>query len=227
MLLLLLLLLLGRTALALQAETHARAQQLLPCQLAEARRCSLSSRWLCSSRTAPLVLMLPLLLHCSHLEPTALDAVADHSTHHNQADAAPARRTFRKFSYRGIDLDALMDLDSEQLMAKLTARVRRKFSRGIKRKPKVLIDKLRKAKKDVPFGEKPDAVKTHLRNMIIVPEMIGGVVGIYNGKTFNQVEIKPEMVGHYLGEFSISYKPVKHGRPGIGASNSSKFVPLT
>lgn len=62
--------------------------------------------------------------------------------------------------------------------------------------------------------------------MIIVPEMIGSVIGVYNGKTFNQVEIKPEMIGHYLAEFSISYKPVKHGRPGIGATHSSRFIPL-
>ncbi|MER0387602.1 30S ribosomal protein S19, partial [Vibrio vulnificus] len=86
--------------------------------------------------------------------------------------------------------------------------------------------KLRKAKKEAPAGEKPDAVRTHLRNMVIIPEMIGSVVGVYNGKTFNQVEIKPDMVGHYLGEFSITYKPVGHGRPGIGASAGSRFIPL-
>lgn len=56
--------------------------------------------------------------------------------------------------------------------------------------------------------------------------MIGSIIGVYNGKTFNQVEIKPEMIGHYLAEFSISYKPVKHGRPGIGATHSSRFIPL-
>jgi len=78
-----------------------------------------------------------------------------------------------------------------------------------------LIKKLRKAKKDAPPNEKPTVVKTHLRDMIIVPEMIGSVVGIYNGKVFNSVEIKPEMTGHYLGEFSCSYRPVKHGRPGV------------
>ncbi|KAG5458695.1 MAG: 40S ribosomal protein S15-like protein [Olpidium bornovanus] len=87
-----------------------------------------------------------------------------------------------------------------------------------------LIKKLRKAKKEAGPNEKPATVKTHLRDMIIVPEMIGSVVGVYNGKTFNQVEIKPEMIGHYLGEFSISYKPVKHGRPGIGATHSSRYV---
>lgn len=81
-------------------------------------------------------------------------------------------------------------------------------------------------KREAPAGEKPELVKTHLRNMIIVPEMIGSVVGVYNGKTFNQIEIKPEMIGTYLAEYSISYKPVKHGRPGIGATHSSRFIPL-
>jgi len=108
----------------------------------------------------------------------------------------------------------------------LPCRVRRRFNRGLKRKPMALIKRLRKAKKEAPAGEKPETVKTHLRDMIIVPEMIGSNVGVYNGKTFNQVEIKPEMIGHYLAEFSISYKPVKHGRPGIGATHSSRFIPL-
>jgi len=90
-----------------------------------------------------------------------------------------------------------------------------------------LVRKLRDAKREVSGpGEKPETVKTHLRDMIIVPEMIGSVVGVYNGKTFNSVEIKPEMTGFYLGEFSITYKPVKHGRPGIGATHSSRFIPL-
>jgi len=70
------------------------------------------------------------------------------------------------------------------------ARARRRFQRGLKRKPMGLIKKLRKAKKNAPPDEKPAAVKTHLRDMIIVPEMIGSVVGVYSGKTFNQVEIK-------------------------------------
>ncbi|KND01034.1 40S ribosomal protein S15 [Spizellomyces punctatus DAOM BR117] len=136
------------------------------------------------------------------------------------------KRTFRKFTFRGVDLDQLLDLSSEQLMELVHARARRRFQRGLKRKPMGLIKKLRKAKKEATPGEKPEVVKTHLRDMIIVPEMIGSVVGVYNGKTFNQVEIKPEMIGHYLGEFSITYKPVKHGRPGIGATHSSRFIPL-
>lgn len=115
---------------------------------------------------------------------------------------------------------------SEQLMEMMNARCRRRFSRGLKRKPLALVKKLRKAKKEALPNEKPEIVKTHLRNMIIVPEMVGSIVGVYNGKAFTQVEIKPEMIGHYLGEFSLTYKPVKHGRPGIGATHSSRFIPL-
>eukprot|EP00736_Rhodelphis_marinus_P013823 Rmarinus@m.15756 len=138
----------------------------------------------------------------------------------------PKRRTFKKFSYRGVDLEQLLSMDHSQLMDLLNSRARRKFARGIKRKPMALIRKLRQAKKDAPQFEKPQAIRTHLRNMIVVPEMIGSVVGVYNGKAFQAVEIKPEMVGLYLGEFALSIKPVRHGRPGIGATNSSRFIPL-
>merc|ERR1711879_1044006 len=132
-----------------------------------------------------------------------------------QAAELKKRRTFRKFTHGGVDLDQLLDMNNEQLMELFPCRIRRKFGHGLKRKPMALIKKLRK-KKEAPPNEKPDVVKTQLRNMVIVPEMTGSIVGVYNGKTFNQVEIKPEMIGHYLGEFSITYKPVKHGRPGIG-----------
>ena len=96
------------------------------------------------------------------------------------------------------------------------------------------------------IGEKPACVKTHLRNVVVIPEMVGSIIGIYNGKgnffssennlsktssnasysVFNQIEVKPEMINHYIGEFSMTYKPVRHGRPGIGATHSSRFIPL-
>ncbi|OLQ06828.1 40S ribosomal protein S15 [Symbiodinium microadriaticum] len=136
---------------------------------------------------------------------------------------APKKRTFKKYSYRGIDLDKLLDMSNQDLMELFCARQRRKFSRGIKRKPITVLKKLRKAKRETAYGEKPEAVKTHLRNMVIVPEMIGSVVGVYNGKQYINVEIKPEMIGHYLGEFSITYKPIKHGRAGMMGKNS-QFV---
>mgnify|MGYP002474017356 FL=1 len=136
------------------------------------------------------------------------------------------KRTFRKFTYRGVELDQLLDMKNDQLLPLLHCRARRRLQRGLKRKQMALIKRLRKAKKETPELEKPQAIETQLRNMIIVPEMVGCVVGVHQGKTFNSIEIKPEMIGHYLGEFSITYKPVKHGRPGIGATHSSRFIPL-
>ncbi|KAL3223654.1 hypothetical protein MRX96_027240 [Rhipicephalus microplus] len=122
----------------------------------------------------------------------------------NQQELAKKKRTFRKYTYRGVDLDQLLDMSSTQLMELMHCRARRRYSRGLKRKPLALIKKLRTRQEG----------------------MVGSIVGVYNGKAFNQVEIKPEMIGHYLGEFSITYKPVKHGRPGIGATHSSRFIPL-
>ncbi|PKI83925.1 Mus81p [Malassezia vespertilionis] len=120
------------------------------------------------------------------------------------------RRTFRKFSYRGVDLDQLVELPNEKFVELVSARARRRFNRGLKRGPMTLIKKLRKAKMEAPPNEKPTIVRTHLRNMIVVPEMIGSVIGVYNGKVFTTVEIKPEMTGHYLGEFAITYIPTRH-----------------
>ncbi|CAM9548199.1 unnamed protein product [Ectocarpus fasciculatus] len=136
------------------------------------------------------------------------------------------KRQFRKFQFRGIELDKLLDLSHEELLNFVNARARRRMQRGLKRKPMALVKKLRKAKAACGPLDKPAPVKTHLRNMIIVPEMIHSNVAVYNGKVFNVVNIMPEMVGHYLGEFSITYRPVRHGRPGIGSTNSSRFIPL-
>merc|ERR1711872_545894 len=136
------------------------------------------------------------------------------------------RRTFRVFTYRGVDLNQLLDMRHDQLVELFSCRQRRRFERGLKRKHMALLKKLRKAKKECPALEKPAVVKTHLRDMIILPEMVGSMIGVYNGKSFTQVEVKPEMIGLYLAEFAITYKPVKHGRPGIGATHSSRFIPL-
>ncbi|KAF8819709.1 ribosomal protein RPS15 [Cardiosporidium cionae] len=142
------------------------------------------------------------------------------------------KRSFRTFFYRGIELEKLLDLTEEQVVELFRARQRRRYQRrpvekgNTTRKINTLLKKLRKAKKACPEGEKPVPVKTHIRNAIIVPEMIGSIVAVYNGKQFNNVEIKPEMIGYYLGEFSITYRPVRHGKPGIGATHSSRFIPL-
>merc|ERR1712131_37316 len=138
------------------------------------------------------------------------------------------KRTFKKYTFRGVDLDQLLDMKSENLIELPGCRQRRHSNRGIKRREENFLKRLRKAKKAMTgeVGEKPAMVKTHLRDVVVVPEMVGSIIGIYNGKVFNQIEVKPEMINHYIGEFSMTYKPVRHGRPGIGATHSSRFIPL-
>ena len=102
---------------------------------------------------------------------------------------AVARLTF-SFSFRGIELEALLDKSQKELLQLLTCRIRRRFARGIPRAYNTLLKKLRKAKKATAPHDKPATVKTHLRNMPIIPEMIGSVVGVYNGQFFVNVEIK-------------------------------------
>ena len=134
------------------------------------------------------------------------------------ADAQKKKRGFRKFTFRGKEIDDLIALSNDQLIQLFPARQRRRFQRGLKHKYSRLIQKIRKAKKNVQPGEKPAPVKTHLRNAIVVPEMVGSIVGIYNGKDFINVEIKFDMIGTYLAEYAMSYKPCRHGKPGVGAT---------
>ncbi|KAJ5075676.1 40S ribosomal protein S15 [Anaeramoeba ignava] len=142
--------------------------------------------------------------------------------------SAPIRkkRVFKKYTYRGVELSDLQQMDLKQLTELIHARARRKLSRGLSRKHMSFLARCEKVKQGLQVGEKPKAVKTHLRNMIILPQMVGNIVGVYNGKEFISVDIKADMIGHYLGEFSITYKKVTHGKAGIGATRSSRFIPL-
>ena len=141
-----------------------------------------------------------------------------------RADDGKERVPFRKFYYRGLEVPSLLDLKPNELLNLMHSRARRRFARG-KVNVTHFLRKVRKAKKAALEG-KPTVVKTHMRNIIIMPEMVHSVVGVYNGLNFTQVEIKPDMIGHYLGEFAITYKPVKHGKPGQGATGGSKFIPI-
>ena len=128
----------------------------------------------------------------------------------------------REFKYRGYTLDRLQSMSMDEFIELLPARQRRSLQRGLTLEQRKRLDKIRRVREGLEEG----AIKTHARDMIILPEMVGLVIMVHNGKEFVPVEIKPEMIGHYLGEFAITNKPVKHGTPGIGASRSSMYVPL-
>jgi small subunit ribosomal protein S19 len=131
----------------------------------------------------------------------------------------------REFAYRGYTLNQLQGMSMDEFIDLLPSRQRRSLHRGLTPERRILLEKIRKAKEAVVKGSNK-AVRTHVRDMIILPEMVGTTIQVHNGKEFVPVEIKPTMIGHYLGEFAITNKPVKHGTPGIGASRSSMYVPL-
>jgi small subunit ribosomal protein S19 len=120
------------------------------------------------------------------------------------------------FTYRGKTLDELKEMSRDEFTELLDARGRRKLNRGLREEEKKLLEKI----------EEKDTVQTHLRSMIILPEMVGKTVEIYNGQGFETVDIDEEMIGHYFGEFAKTRKEVSHSAPGLGATRSSKHVPL-
>lgn len=124
-----------------------------------------------------------------------------------------------KFTYRGRSLEELMKMDINEFVELLPARERRSLKRGLTERQKKLLEKIRKYKNK-------RVIRTHDRDMIILPEMVGAKIGVHNGKEFVVIEIKPEMIGHRLGEFAPTRKRVQHSAPGFGATRSSKFVPI-
>ncbi len=131
----------------------------------------------------------------------------------------------KEFMYRGHSLESLQGMSMDEFINLLPSRQRRSLQRGLTPEQRILLEKMRAAQESQKKG-KEVTVKTHVRDMIILPEMVGAKVNVHNGKEFVALDIKAEMIGHYVGEFAITNKPVRHGTPGIGASRSSMYVPL-
>lgn len=122
----------------------------------------------------------------------------------------------KEFSFRGMKIEELKELTIDEFAKLLTSRERRTIKRGFGEQEKKLLEGIRK---------NPEKFhKTHVRGMIILPEMVGARLGVFSGKDWVQLTITPEMIGHRVGEFSISIKRVKHSAPGIGASRGSKHI---
>jgi len=131
----------------------------------------------------------------------------------------------REFTYRGYTLEELQEMSMDDFIQLLPSRKRRSLLRVPPEEQKKLRVKLRKARRAIELDGKP-TVKTHCRETIILPEMVGLTIHVHNGKEFVPIEITSKKIGHVLGEFAITNKKVTHGTPGIGASKSSMYVPL-
>ena len=126
----------------------------------------------------------------------------------------------KKFKYRGHELEELQNMSLEELSEILPARIRRSIKRGLTPRQKKLLEKIKNG------GGKQKPIRTHCRDMPVLPKMVGSNIAVYDGKSFNPVEITEEMIGHYLGEFMMPRSVVRHNAPGVGATRSSLFVPI-
>jgi len=133
-----------------------------------------------------------------------------------------------KFRYRGRTFNELKMISMDELISLLPARQRRSLLRGLTPAQRKLLEKIRRArvKASKSGDKKPPLVKTHVRDMIVLPEMVGMTIAIYDGKEYMPVRIVPEMIGHYLGEYSPTCRQVTHGEPGLKATRSKMFVGL-
>ena len=125
----------------------------------------------------------------------------------------------KEFTYHGLTKEELANIPNEKLFKIFSARIRRSLTRGIN-------DDKRKLMEEMKDRKNKNRIKTHLRELIILPYMVGVTVHIFSGKEFVPITITLQMVGHYLGEYVITNKRVNHGAPGVGASRSSLYVPL-
>ncbi|MFH1592556.1 MAG: 30S ribosomal protein S19 [Candidatus Woesearchaeota archaeon] len=124
----------------------------------------------------------------------------------------------KKVTFRGKTLEELQNMELKDFVKLIPARKRRSLLKGLTEQQKILLEKIKKK------GQSTKPIKTHVRDMIVVPEMVGSQLLIHNGKEWSPLNVTEEMLGHYLGEFSLTRKKVGHSAPGVGATRSSAAV---
>ena len=134
-------------------------------------------------------------------------------------------RVKKEFTYRGFTMEELSQMElwpsegsDNSIIELLPSRARRSIGRGMSVENEHFLDRVRR--------NSSTTVRTHRRDMPILPEFVGRRIAIHNGQHFIELDVKPEMIGHYLGEFALSRKNVAHSGPGVGATRSSKHVAL-
>ncbi|MAG18037.1 MAG: 30S ribosomal protein S19 [Candidatus Diapherotrites archaeon] len=127
----------------------------------------------------------------------------------------------KEFTFRGKTIEELKGLSIIQFAELCPTRAKRSLLKGI---DEHFLKKVVKAQETLAAGKYPKPVKTHNRDNIVVPSMVGITVGVHNGKDFVNVEVKEKMLGHYLGEMVLTRKRLLHGKAGIGATRSSTAI---
>lgn len=136
-------------------------------------------------------------------------------------------RLFKTFTYKGKDLETLMNMKLSEFAQLIPSKNRRHLLRGINKYELSLLEEVDKWQATAQeTGKKPGPIKTHERTMVIVPSMIGCSIAVHCGNGFFPLDIKAEMIGKKLKDYVPTKVHPSHGRPGVGAIQSGKFIPL-
>ncbi len=127
----------------------------------------------------------------------------------------------KEFAFMGKSIEELQQMDLKAFAALANARARRSLERGFDKK---FLKKIEASRAQLGNEKPPKAIRTHKRDTVIIPAMIGLKFAVYNGHSFENVEIMPQMLGHYLGEMALTRKKLSHGKAGIGATKSSTAI---
>ena len=130
----------------------------------------------------------------------------------------------KQVGFRGVSIEQLVEMPMDDVIKLLPSRARRSLKRGLTPPQRILLEKIREARRVQQETGTQQDVETNIRDMTILPEMVGMTIKVHSGKEFGVVIIAPEMIGHYLGEYVITNKQVRHGAPGVGASRSSMYI---
>jgi small subunit ribosomal protein S19 len=136
-----------------------------------------------------------------------------------KAKAVIETRAKKEFTYRGKTVAELQAMPIADVLPLLPSRTRRLYARGVTAEEKKFLE-------DVEAAKPGQAVRTHYRHLGILPRFVGKTIAVHNGKDFLLVQVQPEMIGHRLGEFAMTTKACIHTGVGVGATRSSKHVPL-
>ncbi len=127
-------------------------------------------------------------------------------------------------TFRGYTEEELKNMELNQFAKLVGSRERRKILRGFTEAERKLLKDIEETKTLMEQGKNPKPIRTHCRDMVILPQMLGLTIYVHNGKEFVPVKITLEKLGQRLGEFAISRKRVQHSAPGVGATRSSAFI---
>lgn len=135
----------------------------------------------------------------------------------------------KNYQYRGKTVEELTSMRIQEFSALLPSRRRRTLKSIItNRKADVrrLLAKIVRFKEAAANGKNPTPIKTHFRDMVILPQFVNSVISIYNGRYWSDIQIRPEMIGSLLADFAPSKKLVRHQKAGVGATRSSSSTSL-